>query len=69
VIGVPAKVVRGLSDQEIEWKKEATAVYQALAQRSIESLKATEARTTVEPDRKRISNLPFDPLYRRKQGR
>jgi phenylacetic acid degradation protein len=67
VVGVPAKVVRELSDQEIAWKKEATAVYQALAQRSIESLRATEARTTVEPHRKRIPKLPLDPLYRWKQ--
>lgn len=68
VIGAPAKVVRELSDQEIAWKKEATAVYQALAQRSIESMKVTEARTTVEPDRKRIPKVPIDPLYRVKQG-
>lgn len=68
VIGAPAKVVRELSDQEIAWKKEATAVYQALAKRSIESLKATEARTTVEVDRKRIPKAPIDPLYRVKQG-
>jgi len=68
VAGVPAKVVRELSDQEIAWKKEATAVYQALAQRSIESLRATEARTTVESHRKRIPKLPIEPLYRSKQG-
>ena len=68
VIGAPAKVVRELSDQEIAWKKEATAVYQALAKRSIESLKATEARTTFEVDRKRIPKAPIDPLYRVKQG-
>jgi hypothetical protein len=61
-------VVRELSDQEIAWKKEATAVYQALAQRSIESLRATEARTTVESDRKRIAKLPIDPLYKLKEG-
>jgi phenylacetic acid degradation protein len=68
VVGVPAKVVRELNDQEIAWKKEATAVYQALAQRSIESLKVTEARTTVESNRKRIPKLPLDPLYQSKQG-
>jgi phenylacetic acid degradation protein len=67
VVGVPAKVVRELSDQEIAWKKEATAVYQALAQRSIESMRATEALTTVEPHRKRIPKLPLAPLYRWKQ--
>lgn len=68
VIGVPAKVVRELTDAEIVWKGKATAVYQALAQRSMKSLQATEALTAVEPNRARIPKLSIDPLYKSKQG-
>lgn len=68
VIGVPAKVVRELTDAEIVWKGKATAVYQALAQRSMKSLRATEALTAVEPNRARIPKLSIDPLYKSKQG-
>jgi phenylacetic acid degradation protein len=68
IIGVPGKVVRGLTDEEIAWKREATAVYQALARRSMESLQATEALPAVELDRKRIPKLPIDALYKFKRG-
>ncbi len=34
VVGIPAKVVRELTEQEIAWKAEGTAVYQELAERS-----------------------------------
>ena len=67
VLGVPAKVVRELTDAEIAWKSEATAVYQALAQRSLNSLKPAEALTAVEPNRARIPKLSIDPLYKSRQ--
>ena len=63
VLGVPAKVVRELTDAEIAWKSEATAAYQALAQRSLNSLKPAEALTAVEPNRARIPKLSIDHLY------
>lgn len=46
VIGVPANVVSELTDDEIAWKIEPTAVYQALARRSLISmlLKITRRR-------------------------
>lgn len=68
IAGVPATVRRELTDQEIAWKKEATAAYRALAQRSMASMHATEPLTAVEVDRKRIPKLPLNPLYKTKQG-
>jgi phenylacetic acid degradation protein len=68
VVGVPGKVVRNLTDDEIAWKREATAAYQALAQRSLQSLCPAEALTAVEPDRKRIAKQSIDPLYKAREG-
>ena len=67
VLGVPAKVVRELTDADIAWKSGATAVYQALAQRCLKGLKPAEALTAVEPDRARFPKLPIDPLYKSRQ--
>jgi phenylacetic acid degradation protein len=68
VVGVPGRVVRELTDDEIRWKREATAAYQALAQRSLASLRPAEALTAVEPDRKRIAKQSIDPLYKAREG-
>jgi phenylacetic acid degradation protein len=67
VVGIPAKVLRELTDAEITWKGEATAVYQALAKRSMNSLQVNEALTAVEPNRARILKLSIDPLYKFRQ--
>ncbi len=55
VAGIPAKVVRPLSEEEIKWKSHGTGFYQDLAVRSSESLKPTEPLSEVEPDRKRVN--------------
>jgi phenylacetic acid degradation protein len=62
--GIPGKVIRELSDQEIAWKTEGTGSYKALAIRSQLSLKPAEPLTEVEPDRKRIQVGMLDPLYK-----
>jgi phenylacetic acid degradation protein len=64
VVGLPAKVVRELTDAEIAWKSKATAAYQALAQRTLKGLKRVEALTAVEPNRQRLPKLLIDPLYK-----
>ena len=51
--GVPAKTLRALSDEEIEWKRTGTRTYQDLARRSRATLVATAPLTTIEPERKR----------------
>ena len=55
VAGIPAKVVRQLSEEEIKWKSHATGFYQDLAVRSLKSLKRTEPLSEVAPDRKRVN--------------
>ena len=62
--GIPGKVIRELSDQEIAWKSEGTGSYKALAIRSQLSLKPAEPLTEIEPDRKRIQVGILDPLYK-----
>lgn len=52
--GVPARVVRELSDNERAMKAEATAKYQELARRSLASLRLAEPLSRFEPDRPRV---------------
>jgi phenylacetic acid degradation protein len=70
VAGIPARVVRELTDDEIAWKSQGTATYQDLAVRSLKTMKAVEPLTAVEPARRRIDAAQFEPLYaaRRKFG-
>jgi phenylacetic acid degradation protein len=70
VAGVPARVIRKLSDQEIAWKSEGTRAYQELAVRSLTTMKVTAPLKEVEAGRKRIQVGEMDPLYqaRRKFG-
>ncbi len=68
VAGVPAKVIRELSDEEIAWKREGTLTYQRLTVRCLASLQETQPLTAVEPDRKRIDSETIEPLYKLKQA-
>ena len=71
VIGIPGKVVRQLTDEEIAWKASGTALYQALARRSLETLKVAEPLTAAEPGRQRLpqsSHGPFSGLKPRSSG-
>lgn len=54
VAGIPARVLRALTDTELAWKVEATQSYQALARRSLETMHATTPLAAPEPGRKRI---------------
>ena len=60
--GMPAKVTRELSAQELAWKVDATRTYQNLARRSLASLRETVALTAAEPGRKRLSLSEVLPL-------
>lgn len=63
VAGVPARVVRPLSDTEIDWKRTGTGQYQQLARRSLATLRPTEALAEPEPDRPRLPVSSHDPLH------
>jgi phenylacetic acid degradation protein len=54
VMGMPAKVVRGLTEDEVRWKSFGTRQYHDLTVRSLTSMREVEALTEVEPDRRRI---------------
>ena len=54
VAGIPAKVRRTLSEEEIAWKLEGTRTYQALTVRCLASLQEVEPLAQVEPDRPRL---------------
>jgi phenylacetic acid degradation protein len=62
VAGVPAKVMRELSVDELAWKVDATRTYQELARRSLASLRETVALAEAEPGRKRLSLSEVLPL-------
>lgn len=54
VVGSPAKIVKDVSDEMLEWKKEGTSIYQALPKDLHNTLKPCEALRSV-------------PKFRRKQ--
>jgi phenylacetic acid degradation protein len=53
-VGTPAKVLRQLTDAEIEWKVSGTRSYQDLTLRSLRTLKEVAPLAAVEADRRRI---------------
>lgn len=63
--GIPARVLRSLSAEELQWKKDNMHLYQQLAVRSATTMKRVEALTAVEPGRKRIDipgSIPLSEL-------
>ena len=60
--GVPAKIVRELSEAELAWKIEGTESYVELTRRSLATMRATTALTAVEADRKRLDLPDMLPL-------
>jgi phenylacetic acid degradation protein len=54
VMGMPAKVLRALTEDEVKWKSFGTRQYHDLTVRSLTSMREVEALTEVEPDRRRI---------------
>lgn len=67
VAGMPAKVIRQLSEEEIAWKGDGTKTYQDLTRRSLESMYETAPLTAVEADRKRIQVPGVIPLVELKK--
>lgn len=63
VVGVPAKVIRQLSEEEIAWKQHGTQTYQRLAIRSLQTMQPADPLREIEPDRKRIEHIDFKPLF------
>ena len=66
--GMPAKVIRPLSDEEIAWKSEGTQTYQDLTRRCLASMVETSPLSAVEPNRKRIHLPDVIPLIEMKKN-
>jgi len=61
-VGAPARILRELTEEELDWKRRGTAIYQRLASEASEKLQRTEALTAEEPNRKTIRAPEYDPL-------
>jgi phenylacetic acid degradation protein len=66
VVGMPARVIRSVTDDEIKWKSSGTAQYHELAVRSAQTMREVEAHTEVEADRKRMDWETSLPLHQHK---
>ena len=65
VMGTPAKVIRELRDEEIEWKSKGTEQYHHLTERSLGTMRETTALTEVEQNRPKLQvKAPTRPKYR-----
>ena len=60
--GVPAKVIRDLSDDEIRWKLEGTQTYQRLVERCLATLTEVQPLREVEVGRRRFADDDLKPL-------
>ena len=67
--GIPAKVRRELSDEEIAWKLEGTRAYQNLTERSLASLREVTPLERVEAQRPRLPQSSVKPLIATKGER
>lgn len=68
VAGVPGRLIRELTGEELAWKKEGTRSYQELTLRCLATLQATTALAAPEADRRRIevgTLLPLSELKKR----
>ena len=67
VAGTPARVIRTLSDEEIQWKMAGTRDYQNLTRRSRLSMVETTPLTEIEANRPVLAVSESIPLYQLKQ--
>src|SRR5882672_236759 len=62
VAGIPARLLRSLTEQELRWKQDNMHLYQQLAVRSAKTMEQVDALREVEPGRKRIDVPGAVPL-------
>ena len=63
VVGMPAKVIRELTEDEVAWKSQGTAIYTRLAAEAGEKLVACDPLPRAEAGRRRIKAPAYDPKY------
>jgi phenylacetic acid degradation protein len=67
-VGIPAKVVRALTAQELRWKEDNMHLYQSLAVRSARTMELVEALTEPEENRRSIDipgSVPLSELKKK----
>lgn len=67
VAGMPAKIIRQLSEEEIAWKSDGTRTYQDLTRRCLATMEETSPLTAVEANRQRIHMPGVIPLVELKK--
>jgi phenylacetic acid degradation protein len=60
--GVPAKIMRELTEQEIAWKLEGTLVYQELSRRCLASMQEVNPLHELDYNRPRLNVPDVKPL-------
>jgi len=63
VVGMPAKVIRELTKEEVAWKSQGTAIYSRLAAEAGEKLVPCDPLPRAEEGRRRIEAPAYDPKY------
>ena len=66
VVGMPAKVLRQVTDTQLEWKNKGTLDYQDLAVRCQQTLRECEPLAQVEDNRQRMQPARSTPLFQSK---
>ena len=56
VMGIPAKVARTLTQQEVDWKSQGSDEYVQLAKRSLETMREIEPLSEIQDERPRFSD-------------
>jgi len=70
VAGVPAKLLRALSDDEVAWKRVATDGYQDLTRRCLASMREVQPLAAPDADRPRLRTPDIESLIaKRRAGR
>jgi phenylacetic acid degradation protein len=67
--GIPARIMRELTEQEMAWKVEGTRSYQELARRSRDTMQRVRPLAAVGAERKRLDLPELLPLSTLKQQR
>lgn len=68
VAGVPAKVLRELRDEEVDWKLEGTLTYQHLTRRCLATMREVAPLQAMPADRPRVQAPPVRSLIATKRG-
>lgn len=68
VAGVPARVKRPLTEQEIAWKREGTLTYQDLTRRCLATMEEVAPLARAEADRSRLKAPDVQPLIATRRG-